>query len=99
MWDVVSLHVSSVSDNIVAITEQPNTSLWHCRLGHMSQNQMKSLCRLGYVPSLSFFYFEFCEHCLYGKQSKSAHKQQAKKELNKLDLVHSDVCGPIPTRY
>lgn len=92
------LHVSGVFDHVVAITEQPSTSLWHYKLGHISQIGMKLLCRLGYVPHLSFSDFEFCEHYLYGNQSKSAHKRRGKKEFEKFDLVHSDVCGPMPTR-
>ena len=48
------LHVLGVSNNVVAIIQQPNTSLWHHQLGHMSQNGTKLLCRLGYVPILSF---------------------------------------------
>lgn len=49
---------------------------------------MKSLSHLGYIPHLSFFNFDICEHCVYGKQSK----------LEKLDLVHSNECDPMPTR-
>ena len=58
---------------------------------------MKLYCRLDYVPILSFSNFEFCEHCLYGKQIKSAYKRQEKKGLEKLDLVHSVVCDPMQT--
>ena len=63
----------------------------------MSQNGIKLLCHLGYVPVLSFSNFEFCENYLYGKQTKLAHKRQEKKDLEKLDLVHLDVCGPMLT--
>jgi len=64
----------------------------------MSQNGMQGLCCSGYVSSLSFSDFEFCEHCVYGKQTKSVHQRQPKKILAPLHLVHSDVCGPMPVR-
>lgn len=78
------LHVSGVFDHVVAITELPSTSLWHCRLGHMSQNGMKLLCRLNYVPHLSFSDFEFCEPCLYGKQTNQPIKEGERKSLKSL---------------
>ena len=31
------LHVSTVKDHVICVTEQPSVSLWHRRLGHMSQ--------------------------------------------------------------
>ena len=64
------IHVSSVSKNVIHVTEQPNVSLWHRRLGHMSKKGMEILSRSGYLPGFSFSDFQFCEHCLYGKQTQ-----------------------------
>ena len=92
------MHVSSVNESIVAITELPSTSLWHCRLGHMSRSGMEILYKFGYLSVLPYYDFSFCEYCVYGKHAKSTHKSLGKKSLQPLELVHSDVCGPIPTR-
>ena len=43
-----SVHVTSVSDHVVAVIEQPSVSLWHGLLTHMNQTGMKVVSRLGY---------------------------------------------------
>jgi hypothetical protein len=50
------------------------TCIWHGRLGHMSRTGMETLSRFGYLPALSFSNFSVCEHCQYGKQTKSVHQ-------------------------
>ena len=85
------LHVSSVSDHVVAITEQPSVSLWHGRLGHMSETGMKVLSRLGYLPCLRYADFEYCDHCIYGKHVQTSHKKSLSLKSSPLELVHSDV--------
>ena len=65
----------------------------------MSLKGMETLSRLGYLPVLNFSNFSVCEHCIYGKHARSAHKRLSnKKKSEPLDLVHSDVCGPMPVR-
>ena len=91
------IHVSSVKDHVICVTEQPSTSLWHRRLGHMSRKGMEILSRSGYVPGFIFSNFQFCEHCLYGKQTQTPHKKGSTRKNELLALVHSDVCGPMPS--
>ena len=93
-----SMHVSCVKDNVIAIAKLRSTELWHSRLGHMSQKGMKTLERFGYLPVLSFSDFSICEHCIYGKQTRSVHLPIDRKCLEPLKLVHSDVCGPMPSK-
>ena len=66
----------------------PVSSLWHERLGHLSKVNIMHLSRARYIPKLSFSDHQFCEHCQY--------PTSAPRELSPLDLVHSDVCGPMP---
>ena len=49
-------------EDLLVVIEQPLTSIWHNRLGHMSRNGMEVLSRHGYLPKLSFFHFAMCEH-------------------------------------
>ena len=74
----------------------PVSSLWHGRLGHLSKADIMHLSRAGYIPKLSFSDHQFCEHCQYGKQVAASHPKSAPRESSPLDLVHSDVCGPMP---
>ena len=39
--------------------------------------------------------FDFCEHCVYGKQNRVSFPSGAKRENKIVELVHSDVFGPV----
>ena len=39
--------------------------------------------------------FNFCEHCVYGKQNRVSFPSGAKRANKILELVHSDVFGPM----
>ena len=47
-----------------------DTSLWHKKLGHMSQNGMKLLHSNKFLPGLKCVNMDFCESCVYGKQKR-----------------------------
>ncbi|MDM1593442.1 GAG-pre-integrase domain-containing protein, partial [Escherichia coli] len=91
------LHVSTVKNHGICVTEQPSVSFWHRRLGHMSQKGMEVLSRCGYLPGFSFSDLPTCEHCLFGKQTQSPHKRGSTRKSELLSLIQSDVCGPMPT--
>ena len=40
--------------------------------------------------------FDFCEHCLYGKQNRVKFPSGATRAKGILELIHSDVFGPVP---
>ena len=40
--------------------------------------------------------FNFCEHCLYGKQNRVKFPSGATRAKGILELIHSDVFGPEP---
>ena len=78
------LHVTTVKDHVICVTEQPNLSLWHRRLGHMSISGMKVLSRLGYVPGFNYSDMSICEHCLYGKHTLSPHRGSSSRKSEPL---------------
>ena len=57
---------------------------------------MKTLSHLGYVLGFNCLDISIREHCLYCKQSTSLNKRGSLRKANSLQLVHSDVCGPMP---
>ena len=59
---------SSPRDTIVVADASTNTSLWHRRLGHMSEKGMKMLLSKGKLPELKSIDFDMCESCILGKQ-------------------------------
>ncbi|MCH80264.1 hypothetical protein A2U01_0001030 [Trifolium medium] len=66
--------------------------------GHLSVNGLKLLTKLGMVNGLPELgdMEGGCTDCLSGKQQKEAIPKQAKwRAIEKLQLIHSDICGPI----
>ena len=61
---------SSLRDTIAVAEASTNTSLWHRRLGHMSEKWMKMLLSKGKLPELKSVDFDMCESCILGKQKK-----------------------------
>ena len=58
-------------DSFVALVSTGiDTTLWHHRLGHMSEKGMQILQSRKLLPSLKQIDLEFCEHCVYGKQKR-----------------------------
>ena len=73
------------------------TYFWHCRLGHISLKCMKKLHDDGLLTSSDFGSFETCESCLLGKMTKSPFAKSCERASKLLELIHSDVCGPMST--
>ena len=76
----------------------PSTSdayLWHLRLGHINSNRIQRLIKDGPLKPLDFDKFPVCESCLEGKMTKRPFNAKSRKAEELLELVHSDVCGPI----
>ncbi|GKC16338.1 putative RNA-directed DNA polymerase, partial [Tanacetum coccineum] len=92
-----SLYLVEVpSDGInAAINGRGNTTLWHQRLGHMSEKGMKILGSKGRILDLQKAIVGFCKPCVLGKQKKvSFVKSGNTKKLQSLELIHTDVYVP-----
>ena len=61
---------SSPRDTIAVADASTDTSLWHHKLGHMSEKGMKMLLSKGKLPELKSIDFDMCESCILGKQKK-----------------------------
>jgi hypothetical protein len=62
----------------------------------LSKTGITYLSKAGYIPKLSFSDHQFSEHCQYGKQVAAPHPTSVPRESSPLDLVNSDVYGPMP---
>ena len=63
-----TLYMTSSPRDTIAVTDaSTNTSLWHLRLGHMSEKGMKMLLSKGKLPELKSIDFDMCESCILGK--------------------------------
>ena len=77
-----------------------DNALWHYRYGHLGYDNLKLLHNKSMVDGLSWKPNEQtdrkCEGCAYGKQSRQPFsKNCSQKNTQPLELIHSDVCGPM----
>ena len=68
---------------------------WHCHLGHISERHMTKLHKCGSLGSFDYESFDTCESCLLGKMTKLPFKRKGEQANGLLDLIHTDVCGPM----
>ena len=88
---------SNPKDTIAVVNASTDTSLWHCRLGHMSEKGMKMLLSKEILPELKSIDFDMCESCILGKQKNVSFLKTSKTpKAEKLELVHTDLWGPSP---
>ena len=71
--------------------------LWHERMGHIGEKGLRAMHNEGMVKDFPKCNLEvrFCEHCINGKQSRLKFPSRVTRENGILELVHSDVFGPV----
>jgi len=91
---------SSVSDDSVNVVEKECASeLWHKRLGHMSVKGIDYLAKKSKLSRVKEAKLDKCVHCLAGKQRRvSFMSHPPTRKSGPLELIHSDVCGPMKVR-
>ena len=87
-----TLYMTSSPRDIIAVADaSTDTSLWHRRLGHMSEKGMKMLLSKGKLPELKFIDFDMCESCILGKQKNVSFLKTSRiPKAEKLELVHTE---------
>ena len=77
-----------------------NIYLWHLRLGHLGEDNLKLLKSKGMVKGLSFdegeTFKDSCFGCAAGKHHRKPFiRVEEKKKTDLLELIHSDLIGPL----
>lgn len=90
--------IHMVSDDIVAASSTCiSQDTWHRRLGHLSLSGMRML-REHLAEGMNFKDEELkvCIPCIEGKQIRNTFpKGKARRAQIELELIHSDLCGPM----
>ena len=92
--------VQQPSTEKAAIAENSMIDLWHQRLTHVNLKQLRQLveCSDG-IDVQSQSKLSFCEACVQGKCHRQPHYPlKTIRSKEKLELVHTDVCGPMQTQ-
>jgi len=72
-------------------------NLWHLRYGHLNCGSLMLMEKIKMVlgtPKLEHT-SRMCEVCIMGKQHRKPFLKKSSRASQSLDLVYSDVCGPI----
>jgi transposase InsO family protein len=73
---------------------------WHHRLGHLNKYFLREMQKHDMIKGIhtKFSTLSFCEGCMLGKQHKmSFPKKTTFRASNVLELIHSNICGPLQT--
>jgi hypothetical protein len=70
--------------------------IWHRRMAHLHHGALRVLRELVTgVPDFSSEHHELCKGCILGKYTKTAFPSSDSRAAGILDLIHSDLCGPM----
>jgi Reverse transcriptase (RNA-dependent DNA polymerase)/gag-polypeptide of LTR copia-type/Integrase core domain/GAG-pre-integrase domain/Domain of unknown function (DUF4219)/Zinc knuckle len=93
------LEMTTVKDQVFIAKEVKVTDLWHQRFGHLNGASLKLLKDKELVHGMpEMNEIGLCEGCIYGKQTRKAFpKHQGRRSEEILELIHSDLVGPMRT--
>ncbi|KAH0694065.1 hypothetical protein KY285_021162 [Solanum tuberosum] len=94
-----SIYAMSAETTYVEKTRSNETTdLWHARLGHVSYNKLKIMMhqsKLKGLPKLEIRGDIICAGCQFGKAHQVPYGESKYQANEPLELVHSDVFGPV----
>ena len=98
---------TTIDSHAMMATQVPETTpeldinIWHKRMGHLGEDNVRRLAKM--VEGMKIkarTTVGVCEPCLEGKQTRQPSHKPATRASEPLELIHSDLCGPIdPTTY
>ena len=97
-------HGMELNNSVVIVPSKRNepssnpTRLWYMRLGHINLNRINRLVKDGILDNLVLEPMFICESCIEGKMTKRPFPPKGNGSNELLELVHTDVCGPINIR-
>ena len=88
-------HIHNIEAKRFKVNNDSETYMWHYRLGHIGVKRMNKLHADGLLESLDCESFDACEPCLVGKMTKTLFSETMEQATDLLEIIHTDVCGPI----
>ena len=95
LQQIVELNNVNLSSKRKRSSDFNETYLWHLRLCHINLDRISRLVRDGPLGSLKVEALPTCESCLEGKMTKRPFPSKGNRVNDKLELIHSDLCGPM----
>jgi hypothetical protein len=70
--------------------------IWNRRMTHLHHGALRVLREMVTgIPDFSSKHHELCKGCTLGKYTKNFFPSSGSRAVGILDLIHSDVCGPM----
>ncbi len=93
------LYTLNTEEYAYIATAIPSLEQWHCRFGHLNFGYVNKLAQGNMVEGMNYStgtVNQECEACAQAKMHKIPFpKQSTKKTSRPLELIHSDLCGPM----
>jgi transposase InsO family protein len=82
------------------MTKSTLMRLWHRRYAHINYQALPFLRKMVEgIPKLKSTHEGICKGCALGKNIKKPFPSSNNRSKEILDLMHSDVCSPVPIRF
>jgi hypothetical protein len=89
------LHALATSND----SSRQTCELWHHRMAHLHHGALGGLREVVTgVPQISIEHQDVCRGCVLGKFTKASFPSNDTRSAGILDLVHTNVCGPMTRR-
>ncbi|KAL3691463.1 hypothetical protein R1sor_005114 [Riccia sorocarpa] len=89
------------SNLVISDSATKLANLWHYRMGHLSYDSLRYMGTKGLVTGFPLLppIQTVCPGCLLGKQTEEPFPRKSEtRALDILEVIHSDICGPLPFR-
>jgi len=89
------------SGNVETAHESPTKNLteqWHRKMGHLNVRDLVGCARKGTMKGMNSVKLTedlICEICLRNKMTRSSFPVNSERSSELLEIIHSDVCGPM----
>lgn len=79
----------------IAMNVKASAETWHKRMGHLNYKSLNQLQRHSTGIEIIKTKQNDCETCPIGKQTRNKFPKVSKRAENLLEIIHSDICGPL----
>jgi hypothetical protein len=86
--------------NVVVVSKctrniETSSMLWHRHFDHISRPRIERLIKDGILVNLDFSNFDTYVDCVKGNIASKSRRQKDERSENVIELIHTDICGPI----
>ncbi|KAL0426868.1 UNVERIFIED_CONTAM: Retrovirus-related Pol polyprotein from transposon TNT 1-94 [Sesamum latifolium] len=96
---IFPLTMPLANEHALKVNDAELYTLWHLQYGHLHNQALNLLKEKNMVKGLPSIKKSatICEGCIYGKMHKLPFPKTSWRASAPLELVHSDICGPMQT--